>query len=157
MGKKVSFRPRTGPELPQNGKNPTLFETNRFLSEFSILFLVISKSFGFLPFWGNSVPVSGRKLTFLCPLHFYLNALCTFLFANVLFHGDPEPWTCWTIFNSDYTFKISYTLIPLVIVQDRNLCRAILKPWYCNLFCLRQDKILDLEKSKGHFTEMWKK
>ena len=37
---KVSFCLETGPEFPQNGKNPKLFGTNLFLSEFSILFLV---------------------------------------------------------------------------------------------------------------------
>ena len=33
VGKKVSFHPETGPEFPQNGKNPKLFGTNLFLSE----------------------------------------------------------------------------------------------------------------------------
>ncbi len=40
--KKVSFRPETGPEFPQNDKNPKLFGTNLFLMEFSILFLVLT-------------------------------------------------------------------------------------------------------------------
>ncbi len=39
---RVIFRPGTGPEFPKNDK----------------------KSFGFLLLWGNSGPVSGRKLTF---------------------------------------------------------------------------------------------
>ncbi len=38
--KKVSFLPETGPEFPQNDKNPKFLGTNLFLSEFSILFLV---------------------------------------------------------------------------------------------------------------------
>ena len=38
--KKVSVHPETGPEFPQNHKNPKLCGTNLFLSEFSILFLM---------------------------------------------------------------------------------------------------------------------
>ena len=49
--KKVSFRPETGPEFPQNGKNPKFFGTNLFLSEFSILFWTCfgAETYFFLP------------------------------------------------------------------------------------------------------------
>ena len=40
--KKVSLRLETGPEFPQNGKNPKLIGTNLFLSEFCI-FTILEK------------------------------------------------------------------------------------------------------------------
>ena len=66
---KVSFRPKTCPETPQNEKNPITFcdqfiPIRVFNGKWRHDQQLVPKSFGFLSFWGNSGPVSGQKLTF---------------------------------------------------------------------------------------------
>ncbi len=54
---KVSFRPETGKIIFSYECRPNLFE-NSYRDR------LIPKILGFFSFWGNSGPVSGRKLTF---------------------------------------------------------------------------------------------